>query len=152
PAQGAGRGDDRRRRVRLPSRRASRRRGRSPSMKRRGRQAFSALVIGTVASAVGIGLWLLGSPAEERAARVDARRVDALSMIAAAVDVHWTRTSQLPAALAELERGGGPALNTLTDPVTGAPYEYRVTAPAERYELCAIFERASSDPDARTRG
>ena len=62
---------------------------------------FGASVI-TVIVAVGVGLFILGSPAEERARRVDDRRVEDLQGIVAATDLYWTRHSRLPVSLDEL--------------------------------------------------
>ncbi|HIA74480.1 MAG TPA: hypothetical protein EYN99_08630, partial [Gemmatimonadetes bacterium] len=53
----------------------------------------------TVIAAVGVGLFILGSPMEERARRVDDRRVADLQGIAAATDLYWTRHSRLPESL-----------------------------------------------------
>ena len=97
-----------------------------------------AIVFGAVAVvAVVAGLLLLGSPAAERNRRLDARRVDDLRALTRTVDLHWTRTGQLPSSLADLTANGGTALAT-GDPASGAPYDYRVLN-GRRFELCARF-------------
>jgi hypothetical protein len=106
-------------------------------------QLTGTVVTVVVAAAIGAGIYLLGSPAEERARRLDARRVQDLSGIARAVDVYWTRNARLPASLEALRTETGANI-TIVDPVTGATYEFR---PLERenYELCATFEGESRD-------
>jgi hypothetical protein len=98
-----------------------------------------------VAAAVIAGLILLGAPAEERARRLDERRVQDLSGIARATDVYWTRTSRLPASLDELRRETGAEVLS-TDPASGAPYQFRALDGAQ-YELCATFDGESRESD-----
>jgi hypothetical protein len=96
-----------------------------------------------VTAAVVAGVYLLGSPAEERARRLDERRVQDLSGIAQAVDLYWTRESRLPASLEQVRSDTGAAI-TVADPSTGAPYDYRQLEDG-KYELCASFEGDSRD-------
>jgi hypothetical protein len=96
-----------------------------------------------VTAAVISGIYLLGSPSEERARRLDERRVQDLSGIAQAVDLYWTRESRLPPSLEQLRSDTGAAI-TVADPSTGAPYDYRSLEDG-RYELCASFEGDSRD-------
>ena len=58
--------------------------------------------VAVVIAAVVAGVFVLGSPADERARRLDRRRVEDLQGIAAATDLYWTRHSRLPASLDEL--------------------------------------------------
>ena len=51
---------------------------------------------------------MLGSPTEERARRVDARRVTDLQAIAAATNLFWTRHARLPETLDDLAWRGVP--------------------------------------------
>lgn len=104
-------------------------------------QIVGGLLTAAVVAAVAIGMLLLGSPAEERARRLDARRVQDLSGIARAVDLYWTRHARLPVSLDELrsEPGGNVSSN---DPSTNAPYEYR-SLEAGTFEVCARFQRDS---------
>jgi len=98
----------------------------------------------------GLGLWMSGSPVAARSHALDERRERDLGEIQAAVNQHYTRFAVLPDSLGAL-RGPNPGTRVpdLRDPVTGAPYTYRVMGPT-RYELCATFDGASSkDPDAR---
>ncbi|MDH3270537.1 MAG: hypothetical protein OEN56_04350 [Gemmatimonadota bacterium] len=86
---------------------------------------------------------------QERARRVDDRRVSDLKGIAAATNLYWTRHAALPASIADLTSEPGVRIVTL-DPARLVPYEYR-PLDSLRYELCAVFERESGatslDPD-----
>jgi hypothetical protein len=109
----------------------------------RGHQVFVVLVVLTVAAAVLGGLLLIGTPGEERARRLDARRVENLQGIAAAVDLYWTRLGRLPDSLATLEAVPGLEFDA-ADPDTHQAYGYRVLD-SGRYELCAQFTQTSAD-------
>ncbi len=102
----------------------------------------------TVITAVVAGLFVLGSPREERARRVDSRRVADLQAIVAATDLYWTRRSRLPASLDELNAEPGVSIKT-GDPARSEFYGYQ-TLDSINYEVCASFEReseeTSSDP------
>lgn len=102
---------------------------------------FGALLSVVVLAAIGAGLVVIGSPEEERARRLDTRRVEQLTDIARSVDLFWTREGHLPASLEALRPVTGANL-TLVDPDTGAAYGYRVVE-AATYELCADFHYAS---------
>ena len=103
-----------------------------------GRVATWAIGVAGVAAIAG-GLALLGSPSEARRQRLDDARLAGVQQLAAAIDVHWTRTGRLPETTAALVPGN-PGIANLHDPVTGAAYEYRIVG-ADAYELCATFER-----------
>ena len=102
----------------------------------------------TVITAVLAGLFVLGSPREERARRVDARRVVDLQAIVAATDLYWTRHSRLPASLDELNTEPGVSIGT-SDPAGSELYGFQ-PLDSIHYEVCASFEReseeTSSDP------
>lgn len=106
-----------------------------------------ALAIGAavvVAVAVGVGLYLTGSPAETRLLRLDERCVDDLMDISSAVETYWKNSDRLPESLHDLSIEQA----RLRDPVTDRPYEYTVTAET-KYDLCAEFARASEAPSYR---
>lgn len=107
-----------------------------------------AAVVAVLAAAVG-GLLVLGSPAEERARRVDRRRVADLQGIKAATDLYWTRHARLPASLDDLTSEPGVRVGA-RDPASGEPYAFQPLDSA-RYEVCASFDRESGeirrDPD-----
>lgn len=94
-----------------------------------------------VVTAVVAGLVVLGSPAEERARRLDRRRVADLRGIAAATDLYRTRHERLPASLDELTAEPGVRIRP-RDPGGAGFYDYR-TLDSLRYEVCADFEGES---------
>lgn len=104
-------------------------------------KVMGTLVAVVVAAAIVAGIFVIGSPAGERARRLDERRVQDLSGISRAVDVYWTRRTSLPATLQELRAEAGADI-AITDPATNAPYEFR-TVEGQKYELCAVFEGES---------
>lgn len=99
-----------------------------------------------VVTAVVAGLVVLGSPSEERARRVDRRRVADLQAIVAATDLYWTRHARLPGSLDELNAEPGVTIST-GDP-GGSEYGYQ-PLDSIRYEVCARFERETeaTSPD-----
>ena len=107
----------------------------------RGRIVGTLLTV-LVVVAVAIGIGILGSPADERVRQLDQRRVEDLDRISRAVDVYWSRRQQLPSAVEDLRETGVLVPN---DPISGVPYEYR-RREENTYELCAQFERPSSEP------
>ena len=112
-------------------------------------QLVGGLLVVAASAAVVAGILVVGSPAEERTRRLDRRRVEDLAAMASSVDLFWTRHSRLPASLEELRREPG-ASEPAGDPMTNAPYEYRVSSD-RAFELCARFEGDSArDPVARS--
>ena len=105
-----------------------------------GRQVLAGVVSLVVVAAIAAGVVILGSPSEERARRLDRRRVAELQGLRTAVNYAYMQKGKLPASLDEL--ANEPGVRVSTDPVTGAAYRYR-TVGAEEFELCATFERAS---------
>lgn len=109
---------------------------------------WGALLTLVVVASLGVGIWIVGSPTEERERRLDARRVQDLIAISDRVQRHAKDTDALPADLASLaqhsERQAGrfPQVQ-LRDPVTREPYEYEVLGPTT-FRLCAHFGRASA--------
>ena len=101
---------------------------------------MAAFAIVLVIAGVGGGLWILGSPGQERLDRLDDRRIADLQEIERAVNLRWTRLQRLPASLDELSREPGVRM-TIRDPITMEPYGYQPLA-ENRFELCAVFESA----------
>lgn len=101
--------------------------------------AWASLV--AVGAAVAAGLWLAGSPAEQRLLRLDDQRVADLGRLVRLLNLRWQATESLPAALDGLVDGQRLSRIPL-DPETDAPYEYRTTGPGS-YELCAVFSTPS---------
>jgi hypothetical protein len=96
-----------------------------------------------VLTAVVTGLFVLGSPTEERARRLDDRRVEDLQGIRAAADLYWTRHSQLPASLDDLTAEPGVTIR-VGDPTSLEVYGYQ-PLDSIRYEVCASFEQESRE-------
>lgn len=104
--------------------------------------ALLALATLVMAVAVGAGLWLTGSPSEQRARRMDERRIQDLQTIASAIELYWERNARLPAALVDLDSLGGVVRKE--DPETRGAYAFRPQA-GSSFELCATFARTSED-------
>ncbi len=104
------------------------------------------LVSAVLLVVVGTALFLLGSPAAERARRLDERRVEALERLARGVDLYWTRHAALPMSTQQVQQEQGVGTEIL-DPATNALYEYRALE-GQAFELCAQFE-ADSDASER---
>ena len=104
---------------------------------------FIGAAVTAVLSAVVVGLFVLGSPGEERARRLDDRRVADLQGIQAATDLYWTRHTRVPASLGDLTAEPGVTVST-ADPATSESYGYQ-PLDSLRYEMCASFERESGE-------
>jgi hypothetical protein len=111
-----------------------------------GRHVVLGLAITTVAGAIVAGLMVVGSPGNERMRRLDDRRIRDLVAITRAVNGYWTKHARLPSALGELLESPGTAVES-RDPLTGQSYHYGAKG-GKTYELCADFQRESSDVDA----
>lgn len=99
--------------------------------------AASAIVV----AAVLAGLFLAGSPADERLRRLDEIRIQHLMSLNAAIDQQIRRNNFMPPNLASVV--DGQRLTTLpTDPDSGAQYEFAQLS-SSSYELCAVFAIAS---------
>jgi len=108
-------------------------------------RAFALLATAVVVLAIVWGFVVAGSPDTRRQERLDERRLDALQDIQAEIQDltrdpsrGGVRISKLPETLEELQKRARRRKITITDPETGAPYEYRVLD-STRYELCATF-------------
>jgi len=108
-----------------------------------GQRLLVAVLIAVVASVVGVSIAMIGPPSEERARRIDDRRVQELRQLSQAVHLYNSRHQALPASVADLSTEPGVSV-TARDPVNGLPYGYRVLD-AARYEVCAVFDRPSAD-------
>jgi type II secretory pathway pseudopilin PulG len=106
------------------------------------RSIFASLVIVAVAAVVAGGLYMLGSPGEERVRKMDERRLGDLQRLRLAIDLYRTRHGRLPASIDELSREAGTGIYA-GDSATGQPYEYG-TKGANVYELCAVFQQPST--------
>jgi len=87
------------------------------------------------------GLWLAGSPSEQRLLRLDQQRTAHLQQLSSALTRYWNDHSMLPPQLQQLVDGQN-LTAVPVDPVTGSSYDYRRTATAT-FELCGAFDRDS---------
>lgn len=107
------------------------------------------LAMGTslfVAALLVSGLFLAGTPAEQRRVRFDSQRVSDLQSIQGEVVQHWINKASLPSSTEAL-RDSISGFVVPTDPETGVAYGYRVLSEYS-FELCATFATIS---DARDR-
>lgn len=102
---------------------------------------FIRLVIGVVVASVVYAVFLVGSPGQQRAFQLDQRRVSNLQQIAFALDEYWRKNQQLPQNFEEF-KSQNIYIQSVADPETRIPYEYRVTG-EKTYELCAVFAKES---------
>lgn len=110
-----------------------------------GFKAFALVVILSVVVVVVAGLWLAGSPAQERARRLDGSRVSSLQSIANAIDQYYNTNKTLPPDLETLSKARETYyLNSLVDPETNMPFEYAVRD-TDTYDLCATFATDTMD-------
>jgi hypothetical protein len=105
---------------------------------------FDKVLIVAVAASVVSGFWIAGSPAQQRAVRIDEQRVQDLSAIQYQIIDYWQRKRMLPGNLSELNNSIT-GFNVPKDPETGNSYSYRQTGSLS-FELCAVFTSANS-PD-----
>lgn len=93
--------------------------------------------------AVGVGLYLAGSPGEQRLFNLDQQRVMHLHQIRNSVDTYWRTHRALPARVDEdvigIAMGRVPH-----DPETDVEYEYEIKD-GNAYRLCAVFGRKSPE-------
>ena len=101
-----------------------------------GRMLVIAAAIAIVAAVVA-AIAVIGTPTQQRASRLDARRVQDLQRVEAAIDEYARRLDALPPTLDALARGTDRTL-ALADPQTGVRYGYEA-GEARRFRLCADF-------------
>ena len=112
--------------------------------------ALRGLVIGAivvVVATLGYSVYLVGTPGQQRDVRLDERRISDLRDISHNIDTYLELNNEMPASLQVLQ---GPRfyVDSIEDPETGIPYDYRVIE-GFSYELCAVF---STDRSERRRG
>lgn len=112
-------------------------------MRQRARERTFLLLSGiAVLAALIIGFLRLGPPSRQREFEADTKRVQNLHQITQWIQTQNSAGAPLPASLSELQQGA--SFLPIRDPVTSAPYEYRLKGGKE-YELCAVFDTASRD-------
>jgi len=105
---------------------------------------FIKVIVVSVIAAVVYGLFLLGSPAQQRLIKLDQQRVSDIQSISYAINAYWGYNKKLPATLEVLVKSQDYYISSLKDPTTGEYYEYRILG-EKQYELCANFNTDSSN-------
>lgn len=93
-----------------------------------------------VVAAIAAGLWAVGSPLTAREERLDARRIEDLTLLEQAIDGFAAQHGAAPAMLDSVVVR--PDTAWLRDPATATRYDYLVMSDST-YRLCATFDRAS---------
>lgn len=114
---------------------------------------FAYLASAAVLILIVSGFFIVGSPATQRALRLDSQRVNDLSQIQYQIERFWSIQNKLPATLDDIVRAN-PGTILPKDPITHLAYEYRVAMEQSfspnAYELCATFARPSSSANSRS--
>jgi hypothetical protein len=107
--------------------------------------AIAAIVV--VVATLGYSIYLVGTPGQQRDVRLDEQRVNNLQNISQNIDTYLELNSEMPAGLEDLI---GPRfyVQSIEDPETGVPYEYRIIE-GNDYELCAVFATDNSERISR---
>ena len=113
-----------------------------------GRRIFLGFVTLAVVLAVGYGIYIAGSPGGQRLLKFDARRVSDLQNISQTIYTYWEMVEELPEALEDLQGSRSYYVQSILDPATQQPYEYRVLD-GNQYQLCAVFATDSSQGEQR---
>jgi len=110
---------------------------RFPMRKRYVSIGVTVLAVVTICS----GFFIVGTPAQARLARFDAKKVDDLQNIQSQVTSYYQAKQKLPVALTDINMSlaYGPLP---IDPQTGEPYTYQTTGTLS-FKLCATFNAAS---------
>ncbi|MBI1984690.1 MAG: hypothetical protein HYS60_01095 [Candidatus Wildermuthbacteria bacterium] len=111
-------------------------------------KALAGIAAALVIIFVGYGIFLTGTPGQQRAWQFDQRRVSDLQQISYAVDAYWESNEALPESFEDLKSQSYYYIQSVTDPKTKIAYEYR-TLGDKTYELCAVFETDSSQQAVR---
>jgi hypothetical protein len=107
--------------------------GMSPARSR----VFGWAATAVVTALVAVGFLWTGSPGRLRAIQVDDRRVGRLANIARTLNSSATNGKvKLPASLDQVAEL---TADDIKDPVTGVPFDYKVTS-VKTYRLCAVFD------------
>lgn len=110
-------------------------------------QIFGSIASVAVVIAVIGGLFIAGSPNQERMRRADQQRLSDLQQISYAISAYMNTNGSLPPSLDELARSPDVYLQSVRDPQTAAPYTYTPSVDGN-YQICATFETDSdSGPD-----
>ena len=108
------------------------------------RPSLLARAAGAIALVVlAIGLFSAGSPQKARFEEIDRRRVADIQQISSSVENYYRERRALPGSLDSLSRFPSTYVESMQDPVSRRPYDYRIVD-STTYELCATFDRADT--------
>lgn len=96
--------------------------------------ASSVVIVGAIVAS----FLIVGSPSQQRAARMDEQRVWDLQSIQSEVLNYWIEKEELPTTLQDLENPFT-GFQVLVDPNSGDSYSFTVKGDLE-FEVCATFE------------
>ncbi|NBD73912.1 hypothetical protein GVX82_02635 [Patescibacteria group bacterium] len=105
-------------------------------------KGIAAGVGAVVLASIVAGFFIVGTPADQRALRLDQERVSDLAQIQRGVVDYWQDTGELPESLTAIEDPLTEFAELPDDPDTDEPYPYRRLGQL-RFELCATFDRPS---------
>jgi hypothetical protein len=109
----------------------------------RGPGPLPRLAGAAVLAVIVVAFFVAGSPRRARHEELDARRVRELQQLTQAIEAYYRDRSELPPSLDSLATLPSVYVESLQDPVSRRPYEYR-TVDSIRYELCATFDQADT--------
>jgi len=110
-------------------------------------------VVVVVVSAIVVGLWISGSPAEQRMLRADDLRISDLQRLSRSIQDFFDSTESLPSDLDVLLNGWA-SDEIPRDPETDQFYTYEIVD-ERRFRLCAEFaldSRPNRQPDFWSHG
>ena len=113
----------------------------------RGGRWLAVIATMVVTATVIAAMLTMGSPGEQREAKMDRKREQDMQRIVMAIDSRAKAGKPLPADLASLAGEPGRRL-AINDPANGTPYAYQTTG-ADSYRVCAVF---STDTASSKRG
>lgn len=93
------------------------------------------------------GFFIVGTPGDQRARRLDEQRTNDLQMIQGEIINYWMQKEKLPTALTELEDDISGFIVS-TDPNNRESYEYKVVSDLS-FQLCANFDSSNLDEKDR---
>lgn len=111
-------------------------------------KAGMVLIMVLVIVFIGYGVAVIGSPGKQRAFQFDRRRISDVQSISYAIDSYWKRNKKLPAHVDDFKNQGYYYIQSVIDPQTALPYEYRIVGD-KSYELCTVFQTDSSKTASR---
>ena len=113
-----------------------------------GRWLAAGAVVLAIVAIIG-AVRVMGTPGQQRAHRLDDRRVSDLNRLVESIQGFHERHDRFPKDIGALDAEVGVRMPRV-DPETGVAYAYRVLA-ERRFELCAVFLTDTADePDAGT--